>query len=919
MALAVMAMIGIWVANAPDPVDAAFGDGIDINQFEAYPSTTQAGGHPDLYIEFDIDNRYSPVLDHPCQCNDAKDLIFNFPAGFIGNPHAAVRCTAAEFAFNDCPMDAQIGVATPAGCLGGFCAPLPQALYNLVPESGQAGLIGFRVPIFDTPVYTELTARTGGDYGLRASVLGLQHLLPIPHFLQVIWGVPASPENDDWRSEPGFVADGGINFKQRNNPSNSPLTPYLTNPTTCGLPLETTMDVLAYDGGRSQAVTSWPATTGCGQLGFNPSLSAKPTTTQADTASGLDVVLTVPQAQSPTTPSPSSIRAVSTTLPEGFSVSPNAADGKTSCSDVAAKFGTEEQAECPEFSKVGSLEIHSAVLPDVLPGAVYLGEPLPGDRYRLFLVADGFGVHVKLPGTAAVDRQTGQITVLFPDLPQTPFEEFNMHIFGSERGLLSTPTRCGTYRVDSTFTPWNSELADQTSTQFFTIDSGPGNTACPGTTRPFNPIFKAASAGSMAGAYRTFSVQLARPDGDQSLSSLNVTTPPGFSGKLAGIPYCPESAVAMLSNTLYSGLAELASSACPAASQIGSATTGAGAGTRPVYNDGKVYLAGPYKGAPLSLVVVIPAVSGPYDLGNAVTRAAIHVDPTTARVSTISDQFPQIIEGIPLRVRSVMVKLDRPDFAINPTNCDEFSTDAELFGTEGAKADIQSHYQVANCASLDFAPTLGIDLAGSTKRVGHPALTATLTPQAGNANLARAQVTMPSHLLLDQSHIGTVCTRPQAASDTCPAAALYGTASAVTPLLDEPLTGNVYLVSSSNQLPDLLVKLKGQVDFNLQAKVDSVKGAIRTTFETTPDVPVTSFTLKMFGGKKGLLVNSKSLCRVRSAANRATVHLTGQNGKTSQPRTPISVPCGKGKAKRGKARAKSTPMLRELRVARGGR
>jgi hypothetical protein len=510
-----------------------------------------------------------------------------------------------------------------------------------------------------------------------------------------------------------------------------------------------------------------------------------------------------------------------------------------------------------------------------------------------------------------LDPGTGQITVSFPDLPQTPFEEFNMHIFGSERGILATPTRCGTYQVDSTFSPWNTELSDQTSTQFFTIDSGP-NAPCPGATRPFSPTFKAASAGNMAGAFRKFSVHLTRQDGDQNLGSLKVTTPPGFSGKLAGIPYCPESALATLSNPLYSGLTELASSACPAASEIGSATAGSGAGTRPLYNQGKVYLAGPYKGAPLSLAVVFPAVAGPYDLGNAVTRAAIHVDPTTARVSTTTDQFPQIIEGIPLRLRSVMVQLDRPNFALNPTNCDEFSTDAALFGTEGAKVDIKSDYQVANCASLDFRPELGIKLTGNAKRTGHPALTATLRPRAGNANLARAQVTMPKHLLLDQSHIGTVCTRPQVAADNCPAGSLYGTATSVTPLLDEPLTGNVYLVSSSNELPDLLVMLKGQVDFNLRAKVDSVDGAIRTTFESAPDVPVSSFTLKMLGGKKGLLTNSKNLCRVRGKETRARVHLTGQNGVIIQPRPRVRVPCGKAKSAR-------TPKSRKQQDAKGGR
>ncbi len=242
---------------------------------------------------------------------------------------------------------------------------------------------------------------------------------------------------------------------------------------------------------------------------------------------GIDINLTVPQQLSPTIPSPSELRAATVTLPAGFSINPNAADGKTACADTEALFGTEEESQCPEFAKVGSLTIESSALPGPLPGFVYLGQPLPGNRYRIFLVANGFATHIKLAGTVSADPDTGQLVITFNELPQSPLTAFDMHFFGSERGLLATPTECGKYPVTTTFTPWDQTIGTQTSTQFFTLDSGPNGTPCPaGPKRPFNPGFQAASAGNTAAADSPFAVEVTRNDGDQNLSALSITTPP---------------------------------------------------------------------------------------------------------------------------------------------------------------------------------------------------------------------------------------------------------------------------------------------------------------------------------------------------------------------------------------------------------
>jgi hypothetical protein len=890
-----------------------------IVSFSAQPSTTQAAGHPDVQLRFVVDNRDYQETHSACNCEDPRDATVHLPAGFIGNPHATPQCSVADFSANSCAVDSQVGMAH-VDARGGFNSPV----FNLIPPPTKSGLLGFKVFLFDTPQFTVLAARTGSDYGLDATATSIAHGgFPLRGFQQVLWGVPADPSHDKLRinaAENGgywwygsslcgpngeeSTADPLTAVENCNGyppfapmPSNSPLTPFLQNPMACGTPLSSTLEVLSYDGETDQAEAPWPEMTGCSQLSFNPSLFAQPTTKATDSASGIDVNLTIPQQISPSVPTPSELRAAKVTLPEGFTLNASAADGKTACTDLEARFGTTEEAHCPEFAKVGSLEIDSSALPGPLPGFVYLGQPLPGNRYRIFLTADGFGTHVKIAGAVLPDPTTGRLTISFQDLPQSPLTAFNMHFFGSERGILATPTRCGTYPVTSTFTPWATGLSTQTSTQYFQLDRGPGAGGCPNGTRPFSPTFKAASRGNTAAAFSPFSVDLIRQDGDQNLGGLTVRTPPGFSASLRGVPYCPEQAIATLESSEYLGLSEIAKSSCPIASQIGTVTAGAGVGSRPVYVGGKVYLAGPYKGSPLSLIVVIPAVSGPYDLGNVVIRAAIEIDPLTGQVSTISDPLPQIIDGIPLRARSIRVNLDRPNFTINPTSCRNLSVDAGVTGDEGGSVQLGSPYQVANCRDLPYAPSLMLTLSGGVNRRGHPAISARLKAVPGEANSRSISVTLPKGELLDNAHIGTVCTRVNFAKDACPSRSKIGEAEVTTPLLDQPLKGGIYLRSSNHDLPDMALDLEGQIDIEAVGRVDSVNGRLRTSFETVPDVPVSTIDFRLAGGAKGLVVNSKGLC---GTEKRATVRMVAQSGTSSTTRPKVKTPCAGARHKRPK-------------------
>ena len=393
-----------------------------------------------------------------------------------------------------------------------------------------------------------------------------------------------------------------------------------------------------------------------------------------------------------------------------------------------------------------------------------------------------------------------------------------------------------------------------------------------------------------AGVYSSFGFKLTRIDGDQNLLGNTINTPPGFLASLRGIPYCPE-APARQTERLRATPAspsELPPPARRRAGWVGSRSETAPAvvrSTPPVRSISPV----PTKGAPLSLAIVVPAVSGPYDLGNVMVRTAVYVDHVDAQRHRDNRSPAADPQGDPLRLRTVTVNLDRPNFTINPTNCDPFSVDTSVTGDEGAVAALQSHFQVANCANLGFGPKLSLKLRGGVKVRSHPAIQATVKGIEGDANIRTVQVTLPTVALLDNSHLGTVCTRVDFAREACPEKSFLGTAEAVSPLLDQPLRGPVFLRSSSHKLPDIVMDLRGQIEIELAGRVDSVNGALRTTFESIPDAPVSSFSLSLAGGSKGLLINSQNLC---SGPKRAKVRMIGQNGESQQSKVKLGVDCG---------------------------
>jgi hypothetical protein len=890
-AVVVAATLGVFAL----PSSALAAD-MGIESFTTGSSDHSAGGHPDLSTSFRLSE---PGVDQA-----ARNVIFDAPEGIFGNPYAVTHCVSSDFALDRCPTDSQAGLITVYANYEGNQHRLmgTAPIFATEPQGDQTALFAFKVPQLDIPIDIPVAVRTGDDYGLRFTVQEISQSTPLAGADLTFWGFPGDSSHDAERFPKGVPGEPSncpevVDTSCITQPLGSaiPVRPLTDNPTTCAGPLETKLIVQTYQDPSAPvtATGSYPATTECDLEVFNPVLYASPTTTETDSASGLNLELSAPQFLGFAN-SPSELKSVEVELPQGFTINPDAADGQTSCSDQLANFGTEGPTECPDKSKIGTFAIGTQALPGSLLGSVYIGEPKPGDQYRLVLAASGFGINAKLIGSVRPDPVTGQVRIYFDGLPQVPFDNFQLHLFSSDRGLMATPTQCTVYKVGAHFFPWNGVLPDQESSQVFTIDSGPNGTLCPGEPRPFHPRLLAGTTNPVAGDFSNFTLRLDRDDGDQFLGDLNFRLPPGFTGDLRGIPYCPEPAIARAANN--EGRAEQAASSCPAASQIGTTNVAAGPGSHPFHAVGRMFLAGPFKGAPLSLVAVTPALAGPYDYGVVVVRVALHIDPLTAQVSAVSDTVPSIIGGIPIRMRSIQVNIDRPNFTINPTNCDPLSVDSQGIGDQGTVTDFSSYFQAVNCASLAFAPRMTVRQVGGrkgTRRATDPELQFDLRTRPGDANIKALTVTLSGAYAIDQNHLGNICSEKELAENQCAGRNPIGRTTTTTPLLDQPLSGPVYAVSGSGGLPKLAFILAGQVTLVPRAETTTLTkngvGHLRTTAPVVPDAPIGHFALRVFGGKRGYLSNTRNLCAKPPTFN---IAYTAQNGKATRESIKVKLPCG---------------------------
>jgi hypothetical protein len=867
--------------------------------------------------------------DYPA-VQDPKDEIVDLPLGFVGDPLAAPRCPEInldEVQLNPsrCPAGSQVGIAN---IYGGDSGTEGKRLYNVVPEAGYPAEFGFE---FDETIVL-LRARvvpSAGGYMLSVAVPDLPRAttISVTGATIVFFGNPTE-------------VDGAGNDEA-----------FLTNPDACGSPpLKARLETDSWVQPQRWVSAETPVygdlgqgVTGCNLLQFEPTVEVKPEESTADTPSGYEVSLKVPQAENHlgllATPD---LKNAVVSFPAGVSVSPSAANGLVACQETGPQGinithgwtptgqepldekdpeAMEVQADglphvapghCPLASQIGEVEVSTPILAAPLKGHVYIAEPQCGEEgqapctpadasdgrlFGIYLEISGSGIIVKLKGDVTVNTQTGQLTTSFTENPQFPFSELKLKLNGGPRAPLANPQSCGSFTATSDLTPWSTPVTpDATPSASFPVA---------GCTNAFAPAFNAGTTNTNAGAYSPFTLTFSRRDGEQDLSGLTVNMPPGLVGKIAGISECPE--------------AEANAGTCPAASRVGTATAAAGAGADPYWQSGPVYLTGPYNGAPFGLSVVVPANAGPYHLGNIVTRAAIHINPETAAVTVVSNPLPQMIDGVPLRVQTVNVTVgEGDDFTFNPTSCSQESIGATISSAQGASVGVSSGFQATGCASLPFKPGFSASTVGKASKADGASLDLKVTSSAGQANIAKLDLEIPKQLPSRLTTLQKACTEAQFNANPagCPSASDVGTAKVFTPVLGNPLAGPIYLVSHGGAaFPDVEVILQGEgVQIVMDGKTQIKNGVTYSHFETVPDAPFTSFEAKLPTGKYsifGSYLPAKAGYSFCGQSLSLPVTLTGQNGAVLKQTAKVGVTgCPKAKtavkkkAKKKKAKAK---------------
>ncbi len=885
-----------------------------------------------------------------------KTLRVDLPPGLTVNPNATPsKCSLAEFLNSPalgvfvptCKAETKVGTEEVTAVTNqegiplevkpglkipvekGFVVPPTEGLtkvdvYNLTPKPGEPALFGF-VVAHKEPVFLETEVAWESDFHESFTIR-----LP------------------NTASEPGLstLISRLVNYGPSGNGT------YLTNPTTCYNPDQGAYEHLystwfraesyglpnpSFPNGSTPVEAQVIATNtsgiaqrvqqvGCGNVPFNPAVTVDPGTDSIDSPAKPTVTTTMPfenPAKGENGLAQSNLKKATISLPEGMGLNPSGAAGLVACTD--SQFGKGERTysnSCPADSVIGSAEIASAPLERPLKGSIYVGEqkssePESGEEFRILVEAkeQKEGINVRLVGNVSADKNTGRLTAVFNEqevgplagklpegLPQVPFETVKLSFDGPKTVLTSPPT-CAAAETTGQMEPWARPGTTTPISSKFTLTNQPGGGDCPTSlgARKFEPGFATDSISTKASDYSPFNVHIARGDGQQELKGVNVTLPKGLVGRLAGIPYCGQHELDLAA--VSSGKDQQANPSCSSESAIGRTTTVSGTGDSPLSLPGTAYLAGPYKGAPLSMAVITPAVAGPFDLGTVVVRVALNINPLTAQVNAVSDPIPNVFGGVKLDVRSIDVNLDRYKFMVTPTNCAAAATEGSVNGggsnpldtSAWSSASVSAPYQATGCKKLAFKPQFYAKISGPTTRAKNPQIRVVVKGRTGDANIARTALNLPHSLFLDQGHIKTVCTRVQLAANNCPKNAIYGHAEAKSPLLKGKLKGPVYMVSSKHKLPDLLADLKGQVNIHLDGVISSKHGGLKTVFNNTPDVPVKWLILNMRGGDKSLLQNSTNLCKSKQLA---ILNLKGQNGKVMKNnRFPLNIASCGGKSK----------------------
>jgi hypothetical protein len=881
------ALAAVLVCLLAAPAHAAIG----ITSFEAEtqanshtPDPALAGAHPDVVIDLVTDNPEPDIVRERMRM-----VNLDLPEGMVFDAASTPQCPRHVFlGFGVyCPDNTIVGEVD----IDRYGPDVIPRLYNLEPLPGEAGALGIKY-FTNHEVYGIITAHVGpdGNYRIKSRVDGTWLGAAVRSMEIRMFGTPEGATR-----------------------------PFVTNPTRCDVAPVVDVAIDSYQAPNVFATASdeLQTPTGCETLPFAPKATVIPENRGAGAPTGLDVDLEVPQDSTPWGRGSATLKRAVLRLPEGMRVSASSANGLAACSPAQIAVQSDSEPQCPDASKIGSVRVDSHVLNKPLEGGIHLATPHDnpfGSLLAVYLVAEGDGVVLKLPGRVDVDEATGQLTITFDDNPQMPFSKLEVDLKTGPRAALSNPSSCGDHTVSLELESWDGQSVVSESVFSTSADGNGGACQVPPA---FAPGLSAGTLNPVAGGFSPFAARIVRPDGERELDRIDMDLPEGLLAKLRGVTVCSNGQAALAAAR--SGVAAQRLVGCPANSQIGSVTVGAGPGSDPFYPrlpgsdvSGRVFLTEAYgSGAEYGLAIEVPAVAGPIDLGNVVVRARVDVDPETAKLRVVSDSLPRMLQGIPLQLRDVRVNIDRPGFTVNPTSCEPSKVDGTLHAVGGGSVDRSSRFQVGECAGLAFTPRLGMRLAGrkQMRSGGHPVLRATLRQGDGQANVERAKVTLPPNVVLDSKNSvdpELLCGYDAAQRADCPASSVIGKASLKTPLLNKPLSGPVHFVQGIRfgkdgtrirTLPTLLVKLRGEVAINLRSKTDTdSRDRLVSIFPTVPDARAGRFDLQINGGKKGILVvteNRRGRINLCNRKQTALAKTSGHNGKRADYPIRVKTACAK--------------------------
>jgi len=818
----------------------------------------QAGSHPDRMISRLVVPETDGVKEN------TRDQIIEFPPGMGGDPHSVPLCSRKVFddpngGFEElpCPAESQVGAMVIVHEKSTESLPV----YALQPAPGEIAAFGIGLAGLRLKFSGHLRA---ADLGLSMKLEGLPQVQPeeqgptLDAYFE-FWGVPADHQTG----------------------TTIPRKPFLTLPTTCGAPLEVSVQERTWQRSgewrRSTSSTGLPLT-GCEELPFAPKVGLSLENPITDTPTGLNLDLTFPQDPDPLARAGAQPKNIRMELPAGVGISLGAASRIAACTDAQFHLGSEVPAVCPASSKVGTTEFEVPQLDEPLVGNVYLGEEHPGDRFRVFVVIQSGEVEGKFVGTMSPNPATGRLTTTISDMPPITLSRLRMHFDGGSRALLVTPSSCGPATATATVTP-NSGTPPVTSSDSAIVGARPGRTC--GTPAPFEPSLAVATSSPFGGHATSFSAVIDRRDGEQSAQRFSFQLPPGMSAHLGSVKPCSE--------------ADIGAASCPPASKIGGAFIDLGTGPETAELAGDAYLTGPYKKGPFGFVLIFHLNVGPFHLGTLAVRAAMELDSLTGQVTTQSDILPQTFEGIPISFQRLGLEIDRPGFLSNPTSCTPKRVGATIESTEGAIARPSAQFSLRNCVALPFRPSFAVALTGASElgRGGHPGLRVSMRSHKGEASIRSTALTLPPGFRFSSENLREICPRALALKGACPKRSQVGVGSGRTPLLNEPLKGAVYVVQPKGDgEPDLWTHLEGQgVEFTIRSQSETKKGQVQTRYKELPDMPLSLFTVRFSGGKRGFLTLNRDFCvkgKPRSLSAQASFN--AQNGATRRTRLAVGTP-----------------------------